>query len=146
MQLVGRATLRTMAALSMIAVGISFSNAQDDPRLLLELNAVQPSDKGGCRLTFLVNNGLGGDLEKAAFEMALFNEAGVVERLAVLDFSDLPIAKTKVRRFDLANADCAKISRVLINSATACKGAGIEPTACIRQLKTETRTGIAFGT
>ncbi|AZO67889.1 MULTISPECIES: hypothetical protein [unclassified Mesorhizobium] len=114
------------------------------PGLTLELNGAQPSEKG-CRLTFVVNNTLGADLSKAAFEIALFNEAGVVDRLTVLDFKDLPAGKTKVTRFDLAGADCAKVSRVLINSATECAGTGIEPDACMRRLKTETKTGIAFG-
>ena len=112
--------------------------------LSLELNGAQPSDKG-CRLTFVVKNELGADLSKAAFEIALFNEAGVVDRLTVLDFRDLPAGKTKVTRFDLAGTDCAKISRILINSATECAGSGIEPAACRRALKTSTRAGIAFG-
>ncbi|WP_027167197.1 hypothetical protein [Mesorhizobium sp. WSM3224] len=114
------------------------------PALSLELNAAQPSEKG-CRLTFVVNNALGADLSKAAFEIALFNEAGVVDRLTVLDFKDLPAGKTKVTRFDLAGADCAKLGRVLINSATECAGNGLEPVACMRALKTSTRTAIAFG-
>ena len=114
------------------------------PALTLELNGAQASEKG-CRLTFVVNNTLGADLSKAAFEIALFNEAGVVDRLTVQDFKDLPEGKTKVTRFDLAGADCAKVSRVLINSATECAGTGIEPDACMRRLKTETKTGIAFG-
>ncbi|MEI9416444.1 hypothetical protein [Mesorhizobium sp. Cs1321R2N1] len=117
---------------------------QSEPVLTLELNAAQPSDKG-CRLTFLVNNNLGADLTKAAFEIALFNEAGVVDRLTVLDFKDLPTGKTKVTRFDLAGTDCTKLSRVLINSATECVGTGLEPAACMRKLKTDTRTGVAFG-
>ncbi|RWE72570.1 MAG: hypothetical protein EOS63_30100, partial [Mesorhizobium sp.] len=79
--------------------------AASAPALSLELNAAQPSEKG-CRLTFVVNNALGADLSKAAFEIALFNEAGVVDRLTVLDFKDLPAGKTKVTRFDLAGADC----------------------------------------
>jgi len=114
------------------------------PALTLELNGAQPSDKG-CRLTFVVNNALGSELSRAAFEIALFNESGVVDRLTVLDFKELPVGKTKVTRFDLAGADCAKISRVLINHATECAGTGVEPAACMRQLKTETKTGIAFG-
>jgi len=65
------------------------SGPAQGPVLSLELNAAQPSEKG-CRLTFVVNNALGADLSKAAFEIALFNEAGVVDRLAVLDFNDLP--------------------------------------------------------
>lgn len=114
------------------------------PTLNLELNAAQPSDKG-CRLTFVVNNALGADLSKAAFEIALFNQAGVVDRLTVLDFKDLQAGKTKVTRFDLSGADCGKIGRVLINSATECAGTGVEPATCMRGLKTSTKTGIAFG-
>ncbi|RWM11089.1 hypothetical protein [Mesorhizobium sp.] len=120
------------------------SGPAQGPALSLELNAAQPSEKG-CRLTFVVNNALGADLSKAAFEIALFNEAGVVDRLAVLDFKDLPAGKTKVARFDLAGADCGRLSRVLINSATECAGSGVEPAACMRALKTSTKTAIAFG-
>ena len=113
--------------------------------LSLELNALQPSDKG-CRLTFVVNNGLGSDLTKAAFEIALFNDAGVVDRLTVLDFKDLPADKTKVTRFDLAGTECAKISRVLVNSVTECVGTGLDTAACASGLKTTTKAKIAFGT
>ena len=98
------------------------------PALMLELNGAQPSDKG-CRLTFVVTNNLGAELSKAAFEIALFNEAGVVDRLTVLDFNELPAGKTKVARFDLAGTDCAKVSRVLVNHATECTGSGIDPTS-----------------
>lgn len=114
------------------------------PSLVLELNSLQPSDKG-CRVTFVVSNNLGAELAKAAFEIALFNEAGIVDRLTVLDFNELPEGKTRVVRFELAGTDCAKVSRVLINSATQCVGEGIEPDACQRLLKPQTRSGIAFG-
>lgn len=112
--------------------------------LSLELNGAQASQKG-CRLTFIVTNDLGADLSKAAFEIALFDEAGVVDKLTVLEFGDLPAGKTKVTRFDLAGTDCGKISRVLVNGAGECVGAGVEPGACMRDLKTETKTSITFG-
>lgn len=128
---------------AMASIGVA--QAQDaSPALSLELNGAQPSEKG-CRLTFVVNNNLGASLSKAAFEIALFNDAGVVDRLTVLDFKDLPEGKTKVSRFDLSGLDCAKLSRVLVNSATECTGEGIEPSACLGQLKTQTRTTISFG-
>lgn len=114
------------------------------PALVLELNGAQPSDKG-CRLTFVVTNNLGGELSKAAFEIALFNDGGVVDRLTVLDFNELPAGKTKVARFDLAGTDCTKVSRVLINHATECTGSGIDPKACLAQLKPETKSTIVFG-
>lgn len=141
------ASLRLLTSTLAVSLAMGPALAQQAapaPSLTLELNAAQPSDKG-CRLTFVVNNGLGTDLTKAAFEIALFNETGVVDRLTVLDFKELPAGKTKVTRFDLAGTDCAKLSRVLINSATECTGASVEPNACMRGLKTETRTGIAFG-
>ncbi|MEO5755502.1 MAG: hypothetical protein ABIQ51_01480 [Mesorhizobium sp.] len=134
--------LTSMVAMSLATVPARAQ--QSAPVLILELNAAQASDKG-CRLTFVVNNNLGADLSKAAFEIALFNEAGVVDRLTVLDFKELTAGKTKVTRFDLAGTDCTKISRVLINSATECAGTGVEPNACMRKLKTDTKTGIAFG-
>ncbi|UCI23369.1 hypothetical protein [Mesorhizobium sp. B2-8-5] len=127
-----------------LAMVPAWAQSAPAPALNLELNAAQPSDQG-CRLTFVVNNALGAELSKAAFEIALFNEAGIVDRLTVLDFKDLPAGKTKVTRFDLAGADCGKLSRVLINSATECAGTGVEPAACMRGLKTSTRTAIAFG-
>lgn len=118
--------------------------AASAPEITLELNGAEPSDKG-CRLTFVVNNGLGAELSKAAYEIALFNEAGVVDRLTVLDFKELPAGKTKVTRFDLTGVDCAKISRILVNHATECAGEGVEPAACLRKLKTAAKTDIAFG-
>ena len=136
--------LTSTLAMSLAMVPARAQEPAPAPALTLELNGAQPSEKG-CRLTFVVNNNLGADLSKAAFEIALFNQAGVVDRLTVLDFKDLPVGKTKVTRFDLAGTDCAKVSRVLINSATECAGTGVEPNACMRKLKTDTRTGIAFG-
>ena len=114
------------------------------PSLRLEFNGLEPST-AGCRLTFVVENGLGAALDRAAFEIVLFNRNGLVDRLTVLDFKDLPAGKTKVRQFDLQNADCAGIGRVLVNDAVACEGGGVEHTACIRNLKAETKSDISFG-
>ncbi|MGH7004021.1 MAG: hypothetical protein ACREIP_08740 [Alphaproteobacteria bacterium] len=114
------------------------------PALKLELNALQPSEKG-CRLTFVVTNNLSSSLEKAAFEIALFNEAQVVDRITLLDFKELPHGKTKVRRFDLGDIDCTKITRVLVNDATACSGDGVDPKACIRQLSPSSKSAVQFG-
>ena len=141
------ASLRLLTSVLAMPLVVGPAWAQESapvPALTLELNGAQPSEKG-CRLTFVVNNALGADLSKAAFEIALFNEAGVVDRLTVLDFKDLPAGKTKVTRFDLAGTDCAKISRVLVNRATDCAGEGIDPAACMRQLVPSTKSQITFG-
>ncbi len=132
------------AALSLAPGSAAAEETAPKPALSLELNAVQQSQKG-CRLTFVVANRLGADLSKAAFEIALFDPAGVVDTLTVLDFKELPAEKTKVTRFDLPGLDCSKISRVLVNRATECAGEGIEPSACMRQLAPSTKSQIVFG-
>lgn len=115
------------------------------PSLAIELNALQPTDSG-CRFTFVVTNGLGGTLDSAAFELVLFDKAGMVSRLTIVDFKDLPDGKTKVRQFDFAGVDCTSVGRVLVNDATQCTGEGIAPKACILSLDAQTRTDVTFGT
>ncbi|RCS24279.1 hypothetical protein DUT91_08260 [Phyllobacterium salinisoli] len=114
------------------------------PALSLELNALDTSEKG-CRLTFVAANEMNVQLDKVTFEMVLFNAEQRVERLALLDFKTLPAGKTKVRRFDLANIACDSISRILINDATECSGEGLAEGACIRQLKTSSKSSVRFG-
>ena len=144
----GSAALKGAIAIAAGLAGVVPSYGQEapvsKPALLLELNGAKPSEKG-CRLTFLVKNELGPDLSEAGFEIALFDDQGVVTSLAVLAFQDLPAGKTKVTRFDLSGVDCARLSRVLVNHATQCTGAGVEPATCMRSLQTATKTKIDFG-
>ncbi|WP_136659291.1 hypothetical protein [Nitratireductor sp. XY-223] len=133
------------AAASVIAgapvAGVAQGNA---PGLSLELNNLARSE-AGCLATFMVKNGFDEKLEKVAFEIVLFNSQGLVERLMVLDFSPLTTGKTRVRQFDLAGADCADISRVLINDAAACEARALPATACLEHLQTTARPKVEFG-
>lgn len=139
------------AGVSLLAVGMLPAAAQDaapqvaaNSSLSLELNALQPSERG-CRVTFLVSNELGKELSQVAFELALFTKAGMISRLTVVDFKELPVGKTKVRQYDLPKLDCNDVGRVLVNNTTQCVGDRVEADACIRQLKTKTATEVTFG-
>ncbi|RFC69509.1 MULTISPECIES: hypothetical protein [Mesorhizobium] len=136
------------AALHLAAAAVAHAQtgtAQQGGALSLELNAAQPSEKG-CRLTFVVNNGLSTPLKAASFELVLFNKEGVVDRITALAFKDMPAGKTKVSRFDLSDVDCTNLGRVLINAVTGCEGEGIAPETCSRQLKATSKAGVEFGT
>ena len=139
---------RVAAAIVASVLGAGPAAAQEEagaaPSLVLELNALQASDRG-CRFAFLATNNLGGELSGAAFELALFDKAGMLSRLTIIDFKDLPHGKSKIRQFDFSGIDCGSVGRVLVNDATQCAGEGIDPKACIRALKTETRSDVAFG-
>lgn len=133
------------AVLGLVAFA-SPTQAQDSstPQLVLELNAAQASERG-CRVTFLATNELGAPLEKASVEMALFKSDGGIERIVTLDFKGLSEGKTKVLQFELANLDCADLSRVLINDITACEGQGLGADACLAGLVPSARPDILFG-
>lgn len=92
----------------------------------------------------MATNGLGTDIAGVTYEMVLFDQGGLVERMSVLDFKELPAGKTRVRQFDLAGADCSGISRVLVNDAKACDGKGLEPDDCTGRLRTATKIYLPF--
>lgn len=148
-------TLRAMCSVPLRATGCVLAvmlcvtaaaaeGKETDAKITIELNSLQGNPKG-CALTFVIHNGLGGDIDKMAYETALFDAQGLVSRLMVLDFGSLPAGKTRVMRFGLAVADCASTARILINDAAVCTGKGIEPDDCIARLRTANRSAIAFG-
>jgi hypothetical protein len=137
-------SVRWLACALVLATAIA-APAQESPKsLALELNGLAPSDKG-CRITFVVSNNLQNPLEKASFEIVLFNSKGLVDRMTVLEFNDLPQGKTKVQQFDLPGAACGEIERILVNDAAECEGTGVEPSECIEHLTTESKSGVTFG-
>ncbi|MDK1489970.1 hypothetical protein QN219_07860 [Sinorhizobium sp. 7-81] len=109
--------------------------------LAIELNDVAPSEKG-CKLTFVAGNALAQSLSKVSFEFVLFDQQGLVERMAVLDFRDLPAGKTRVRQFDLPGTKCESVKSLLINDAPACVGEGVDKNTCMTGLKTGSKSAV----
>ena len=106
--------------------------------LSVELNGVETVDSA-CRLTFLVENGMGNDLTQMALETVILTPDGIVERLTLFDFRDLPAGRPRVRQFDLAGLTCDGIGKVLINATTACTGEGADPATCTAALALTSR-------
>ena len=139
-------TPRPLAALLGLVLFIAPAVAQDaaSPRFALELTALQPDD-AGCRVSFLATNELGGRLDRAAVELALFNAAGSIDRIVTLDFKNLSNGKTKVLQFQLAGLQCDDLGRVLVNDISACEGEITPATICLEALETSTRLDLPFG-
>jgi hypothetical protein len=115
--------------------------ASDALALTIELNAAT-QEADACRLTFVVENGLGTDLASAVFETVLFDREGQVLTLTLFDFQDLPAGRPRVRQFDIPRTECRAVGRILFNDASACDGAGIAPDACMPALRWRSRTEI----
>ena len=134
-------TLRTLFLSAMMSVAaVSGAAAQDAAAkgLEIELNALAASQKG-CLFTFVAANGFAKDLSKASFEFVIFNDKGTVERLALLDFRDLPAGKSKVRQFDVPGIKCEAVKNLLINDAPACEGEGLAKGACMDGIVTRSK-------
>jgi hypothetical protein len=129
------------AALPLFAVG-GAAQAQDKP-LAIELN--KTSDAGaGCRLTFVATNGAGVALDKASYEIAVFDARKQVAKLLIFEFGRLPIGKTRVVEFEFADLGCKDISRVLVNTSTECVSGGQDTQICLDNLQTSSLSEIAF--
>lgn len=143
---------RSSAAIACAAALTLFSAAeavvaQDAPTFTLELNSAAQTDNGSCRLTYVASNQSDTPLDRTAYEIAVFDADGVVNRLLVLEFGALVAGKTKVLQFDLAGSPCTSISRIVVNDVTACTVADTGETSdiCMAGLEASSRTAIQFG-
>ncbi len=147
-----RMAVSTTALALVLSSGIGATGAQEvspDPAeaggdtggISLELNTLQASETG-CLLTFVAANGLGTSIEQASYEVVLFNADGLVERMTVLDFQDLPTGRTRVRQFNLPQTQCDGISRVLINDVATCTGEGLSEETCIDRLSVASQSDV----
>jgi hypothetical protein len=111
----------------------------------LELNHVQPTQDGGCRLSVIATNGLERPMSKLGLEIVAFNSDGLVDQFLRLDFSRISAGKTKVLQFDLAGKACDSLSRLHINDVLNCVPASIKDVFCPDLLELNNRTSIEFG-
>jgi hypothetical protein len=135
-------TIRTILLSAMLsAASITSAAAQDAAAvkgLEIELNGLTASQKG-CAFTFVAVNRFEQNITKVSFEFVIFNDKGTVERLALLDFRDLPAGKSKVRQFDVPGIKCDTVKNLLINDAPVCEGEGIEKSRCIDGIVTRSK-------
>ena len=111
----------------------------------LELNTA--TDAGaGCRLTYVATNNTGVALEQTSYEVVIFDGAGAVSKILVLEFGQLPLSKTRVVQFDLADQACTDISRILVNNPVDCNSAAGAHDVCLKGLIASSRSqSIQFG-
>ncbi|MAM25445.1 MAG: hypothetical protein CML55_08735 [Rhodobacteraceae bacterium] len=107
----------------------------------IELNALQQVEDS-CRISFLVQNGHGFDIEQAVYEAVLFDTDGRVDRLTLFDFSALPSARPRVRQFVVPGLACESLGHLLINGAETCAGPDVPEEACGKDLDLRSRTDV----
>lgn len=110
--------------------------AGTSPGVSIELSTAQ-AQNGACQLSFVVTNRHPTGIARAVYEVVLFDADGRVDQMSLLDFQDLPAGRARVRQFAFDGADCAGISRILINGASTCEG--VADGACITGMTLSSR-------
>lgn len=116
-----------------------------DGGIKLQLNRAE-TEGNDCRMTFVVDNGTGGDLSAAAYEVAVYATNGPVINLVVMDFGPLVAGRTRVVQFDVPDVDCSAIGQLSVNDPPVNCGVanGGAADACTRNRTQESLTDIAF--
>lgn len=114
-------------------------------KISLELNNIQATASGGCRLSMIATNGLDYPVDQFGLEVVAFNKDGLVDQFLRLDFTRISAGKTKILQFDLADKSCDAISRLHINNVLNCMPAGTADIYCPDLLSLSNRTAISFG-
>lgn len=115
--------------------------AEQPPALSLELNAAELVGES-CRLTFVLSNGLEGEIDGLVAETVLFSSDGAVLLLTLFDFGTLPAGRPRVRQFQVPDTSCNRIGQVLINGIATCTIAGEASDACADALSVSSRLDI----
>lgn len=144
----GQASKCLTSVLALAALlSASATAAQDSPthaNLSLELNRLEQNGPA-CRATLIAINRFDQSLAETAFELVIFDKAGLIDLMTVIDLGALPTGKTIVKRFDLPQSNCNEITRILVNSVSRCAGDGIDIARCQANFTTKNRADIEFG-
>lgn len=119
-----------IAGLTALQIGaFAVSASAQTGTIELELNTASDAQTG-CRLTYVATNNTSVALEKSSYEVAVYDNDGIVKRLLVLEFGWLPVGKTRVVQFDLPEQKCDAISRISVNGPVECTSSEGEETVC----------------
>lgn len=134
-------SLFALAAAASLTLLPLLAQAQAAPgSLTVEINKFEDNDSGGCRAFFLFRNEAGLTFEGFEMSLAIFDRAGVIDRLLSIDAAPLPAARTTLKLFEIPEIACADISEILLHEMPACRPQNAEEIDCFPILTLASRT------
>ena len=109
-------------------------------KLTIEINKFEEIEGGGCRAFFLFQNGTPTSFEGFEMSLAIFNKAGVIDRLLSIDAAPLPVARTMLKLFEVPQIACTDIGQVLLHDVPVCKPQNGENTDCYPLIDLSSKT------
>jgi len=132
------------AVCGMAAVLASQPLWAEDGRLGIEVNKFEEIAGGGCRAYFLFQNNTPTSFEGFEMSLAIFDEAGTIDRLLSIDAAPLPVARTTLKLFEIPQIACANIGQILLHDVPVCKPQNAENTDCYPLITLNSRTSAAL--
>lgn len=131
-------------SLGVVAGGAGAETPTPGGRLKVELNKFEPTEDKGCRAYFLFQNQTGASFQAFQMSLAIFDKAGVIDRLLAIDAAPLPVARTTLKLFDIPGLACEDISQVLLHDIPACTPQNGEAMDCFPLVDLSSRTPAAL--
>ena len=113
-------------------------------KLGIEVNKFEEIAGGGCRAYFLFQNNTPSSFEGFEMSLAIFDKAGVIDRLLSIDAAPLPVARTTLKLFEIPQITCANIGQILLHDVPVCKPQNAEPADCYPLITLNSRTSAAL--
>ena len=113
-------------------------------RLTIEINKFEEIEGGGCRAFFLFQNDTPTSFEGFEMSLAIFNKAGVIDRLLSIDAAPLPVARTTLKLFEIPQIACTDIGQILLHDMPVCKPQNAENTDCYPLIDLASKTSAAL--
>ena len=112
-----------------------------DSSISLELNKLEPSDKG-CRAYVVVSNSSANPLDAFRLDLVMFQKDGVIGRRFALDLGPLRPSKRAVKLFEMDGTKCEDIGSFLVNDVMECRAGGAAADDCLARLKVNSLTKV----
>jgi len=140
--------LAVAAALLLATIAPSLAQAPEpgagsgqDDSISLELNKLQPSDKG-CRAFLVVSNPTSTKYEDFQIDLVMFQTDGVIGSRFAVELAPLLPSKRSIKEFVLTDADCDNIGSFLINDIMECRSDAGPVDNCLARLKVNSLTKV----
>ncbi len=144
MPLVTRLVLSLALALSGLSVAAQDADAPAAGSLGVELNKFEDNGTGGCRAYFLFRNESGLSFDGFEMSLAIFDQAGIINRLLSIDAAPLPIARTTLKLFEIPDIVCTDIAEILLHDMPDCRPQNAEQMDCFPILALSSRAAAAL--
>lgn len=137
-------------ALTAIAVGLACgpAGAQEDaekgPTLGVELNKLEQTG-AACRSYMVLSNRSDATLDQLSLDLVVFDTDGVIDRRLAVELGPVQAGRTRVKVFDMADLDCGRVARVLLNDVLTCNPERVDDaTTCDAALRLSGRGDVDF--